>query len=358
MRYKEHIQALNRYSINDIERSPFWRLDKNEFCTTFPPHILEAFRGRVTDYSLQAYPSTFQTNAKAASLLDHVDERQVLLLPGSDYALKLCYEAFLEPDDAVCLPEPTYAMNSVFATLAKSRISLLPYSSDFTLDRRATLDRIAGARMLVLANPNQPTGRLEDSAFIESLLETCRRQETWVILDEAYWSFSGWTAAPFLKRFPNLIVVRSFSKSYGLAGLRLGAVIANSENVQYLANALPVYPVNSFALACLDVLLEHRSYFLSIVQEMCAVRNKISALYRGLGFDPHDSATNFVMVEAPSKFDAQAYIDFLKQNGILIRGPWTRPPYKNAFRVTLCGSKEFELLESATKRYARDVQVL
>lgn len=351
MKFKPHIEAIHRYLINDVDRSPFLRLDKNEFSFPFPPPILEEIRAAVGDYLLQAYPSTHDTLNHAAILLEHADENQILLTSGSDYALKLCYEALGHPGDRVALPNPTYAMNEVYAQLAEMSIVPLPYGRDLKLAQDHLFASLGQAAMIVLANPNQPTGRRENDQLIRELLDKTSARQQWLIIDEAYHAFSGYTAAHYVDDFDNLIVIRSFSKSYGIAGLRVGAIISQKKNIDYFAKVLPVYPVNALALEVLRILSQHKPYFAALHQELRCGRDLIIAFYNSLKCHAFPSDANFVMVETHGVFDLPSYLDHLKRQRILVRGPWTTPPFTQAFRVTTTTSPQVECLKQATLSY-------
>ena len=348
---KAHVDGIKRYIINDIDRSGFLRLDKNEFSVPFPDDILEDFRNCLTSYTLQAYPSTFEVNRQIAALVDHPCTEQILATPGSDYSLKACYDAFIKDGDEIGLPEPTYAMNDVYARAGGGRLVSFRYDDDLHLpydDIEAALPRL---RMIVIANPNQPTGRLEEATRFRQLLSDCRKHGVWAVVDEAYYSFSRFTVADLVDELDNLIVVRSFSKSYGLAGLRIGALIAQPQVVAYINKVMPVYCVNAVALAFLRVLTKHRSYFTHAVSEQRAGLKMVAELFKSLGCHCYESQTNFVMVESNPVVEASSFSSFLKERGILIRGPFTRHPFTNAFRISGTDPGGFATLKKATYQF-------
>jgi histidinol-phosphate aminotransferase len=348
MKFKPHIQEIQRYIVNDEDRSGCLRLDKNEYNVDLPAEILDQLRGCVTSYVVQAYPSTYGTLSTASKLLDYGNQDGILLTPGSDYGLKLCYEALLEPGDKVGLPYPTYAMNEVFAKLGNHPIVNFEYGPNLQIKADALFAGLDEISMFVLANPNQPTGRLETDALIQKLVAECRTRDIWLVVDEAYFEFSGYTAAKYIAEYPNLIVLRSFSKGYGMAGLRLGAALSQPNNIRYLGKAMPVYAIDAFALAALEVLLGNQAYFRQVQSDLRDARTTIETFYNARGCRALPSDTNFVMVESNSLFDTNLYISELKKRNILIRGPWRKHPYTDAFRVTTSSPANIEILKKVT----------
>lgn len=354
MYFNSKIESVERYLINDIDRSPYIRLDKNEFNVDFPQFLLEEIKDSINSYLIQAYPSTYQTNNHASYLLEYPDPDNILLVSGSDFGLKLCYESLCPVNGKIAIPNPTYAMNEVYAALAGAKIVSLSYDRSMHLCKEDFWQKISKVNMIVLANPNQPTGLLEDDSFLRELLERTLQNNCWVIIDEAYYSFSGYSVSKYIQEFENLVVLRSFSKSYGMAGLRLGAIISSKKNIDYISKIMPVYNVNSISLKLLEVFSKHKSYFDSLHKEMICQREDIMNYYAKLGFKPYKSQTNFVMIEAKQEFDVSSYINFLKTEGILIRGLWTLPPYCNAFRITLSDKISIQKLFQKTEIYINE----
>jgi histidinol-phosphate aminotransferase len=353
-RFKHNIASVRRFIVNDIDRSGFLRLDKNEFNVEFPTPFLDEVKENINSYLLQAYPSTYKANEYASILLEHEEESQILLTAGSDYALKACYEAFVDPGDIVGIPWPTYAMNEVYCSLVGGRIIKFPYCENFLLDQDALFKTLDSTQMVVIANPNQPTGLLEDNDCILQVLTQAQKNNIWVVIDEAYYSFCRSSVASLVEEFDNLIIIRSFSKSYGIAGLRLGAVISQAQNTEYLQKVLPVYSVNSFAIKIMEVLVNYKNFFDEIHKDMILARNRMIQYYNSIGCHAFQSKTNFVMIESNGKMNIDKYKNYLFEKKVIIREPWTSKPYKNAFRVTVSSLENIAKLEAFTSAFLKD----
>ncbi len=172
----------------------------------------------------------------------------MLLTNGGDDALRVFFDTFVEPRSHILICEPTFPMYRYYAEIAGARVEVSHYSKEMDFPLAGVLKALRKKpRVFFLANPNNPTGTLVDKAAIEKILKTA--PHTAVVLDEAYSDFSGVTGVPWIRRHPNLFIAKTFSKAAGLAGLRLGAVIAQSESLALVRRALPPFPVNAAALA-------------------------------------------------------------------------------------------------------------
>jgi histidinol-phosphate aminotransferase len=170
-------------------------------------------------------------------------------------------------------------------------------------------------RVFFLANPNNPTGTLVDKAAIEKLLKAA--QQTAVVLDEAYADFSGVTGVPWIRRHPNLFIAKTFSKAAGLAGLRLGAVIAQRESLALVRRALPPFPVNAAALTAGVAAVQERRTIERYIRETKRLREWFAAELRRRNVRVFPSACNFLLADFGSS--GPAFFGRLTRNGILIR---------------------------------------
>src|SRR5215472_1264017 len=196
---------------------------------------------------IATYPEYARPTRKIARYF-RVNPEELLLTNGGDDALRVFFDTFVEPGSHILICEPTFPMYRYYAEIAGARVESLRYSGEmeFPLDPaiRALRKR---PRVFFLANPNNPSGTLVSKAAVRKLLRAA--SHTAVVLDEAYADFSGLSGVPWIGRHPNLFIAKTFSKAAGLAGLRLGAVIAKRESLELVRRAMPPFPVNSAALA-------------------------------------------------------------------------------------------------------------
>ncbi|HEV2101747.1 MAG TPA: histidinol-phosphate transaminase [Candidatus Acidoferrum sp.] len=222
------------------------RLDFNENTTGCGNVARKALR-ELSSKELAMYPE-YQAPTQTLAKYFGVKPEELLLTNGGDDALRVFFDTFVEPGSHILICEPTFPMYRYYAEIAGARVAALRYSREMEFPLAAVLKALRNRpRVFFLANPNNPTGTLVEKSAIATILKTA--SHTAVVLDEAYADFSGVTVVPWIRRHANLFVAKTFSKAAGLAGLRLGAVIAQSESLAFVKRAMPPFPVNAAALA-------------------------------------------------------------------------------------------------------------
>jgi len=310
------------------------RLDFNENTLACSPRVIEALR-RITAADLTRYPERGSVEAIVASSLD-VAPAQVLLTNGVDEAIHVLCQAFLDRGDAMLLPVPTYSMYEVYGSAAEAQIDAVPAADGF----RFPLDAMLGAihsrtRLIAIANPNSPTGATVARDAVVAIAE--RAAQAVVLVDEAYYHFFGETVIDLIGKVPNLVVARTFSKAYGLAGLRLDALIAAEETMQWLRRVISPYSVNQLALACLPAALEDRAYLEWYVAEVKAARGVLTQALRDLGLEQWPSEANFILTRIGAAHGA--FVKAMRARGILTRDRSADPGCDGLVRITV-GTRE------------------
>ena len=308
-------------------------MDRNERTVEFPPEVVEEIRKRITDFTLRASPEPEPLYEKLAEWLG-ISRDMLLLTLGSDAALRMAHECYAgEGDEALSL-SPSFAMFPVYAGIAGAESRRVPFRDDLTLP----LEDILGAinprtRVVALANPNQPIERVFTPEETLRLLEACKRVGAMLIMDEAYHHFCDATALPFLRDHDNLVVTRTFSKAFGLAGLRLGYAVSRPQNIEALSKLRPMYDVHAVAVAAGLYLLEHEEVMLDYVRQ---TREGIAALKEGfgkMGIRTHGGESNSLLVALPAGLSPAECSKALKRKGFLVRAE-SEPPLANHLRVT------------------------
>jgi histidinol-phosphate aminotransferase len=290
------------------------RLDFNENTTGCGDAALAALR-RLSGKELAMYPE-YQAPTKILARYFGVKPEELLLTNGGDDALRVFFDTFVEPGSHILICEPTFPMYRYYAQIAGARVKTLHYSPEMAFPLVAVLKALReNPRVFFLANPNNPTGTLVDKAAIEKLLKAA--QQTAVVLDEAYADFSGVTGVPWIRRHPNLFIAKTFSKAAGLAGLRLGAVIAQRESLALVRRALPPFPVNVAALAAGVAAVQERRTIERYIRETKRLREWFAAELQRRNVRVFPSACNFLLADFGSS--GPALFGRLTRNGILIR---------------------------------------
>lgn len=290
------------------------RLDFNENPIGCSPAVRRAL-AKLSTASIAAYPEQETLRRKAASHFG-VRTDELLLNNGTDEALSLVVSAFVEAKDRVLLVEPTYAMYRFYSELAGARIIAPRYDDTMCFPWNDVLRALrAGPRVFFLPNPNSPTGNLLSLKQLQRILKAATR--TMVVIDEAYFEFSGVTVIPWIRRHRNLVVTRTFSKAAGLAGLRLGCIFVNRDLAAVMRKAQSPYPVSTAALAAGEAALRDRGFISRTVREVRRGRRELERGLARMGVRCFPSGGNFVLVFFGER--TKEIVGALTRKGTLVR---------------------------------------
>jgi len=293
------------------------RLDFNENTVGCSPRVLERLR-TLTYEDLARYPEREPVEAKVAEFLG-VPKQDLLLTNGVDEAIHLLCQTYLDPGDEALIVVPTYSMYRIYMTSAGAQVIAVSADSDFRLPVNVIRDSITPrTRMIAIANPNNPTGTFTAAGQLLEIARSAPNAAT--LIDEAYFEFCGQSILPERNAVPNFFITRTFSKVYGLAGLRAGVLIGPPDQMPSLRRVCSPYNVNAAALACIPDAIEDRPYIDRYVKEAIQSRNRLESTLgsRGIRFWP--SQANFVLAQiAATKSAAQAFVEQMRRRGILVR---------------------------------------
>jgi histidinol-phosphate aminotransferase len=312
------------------------RLDFNENTTGCSKAALRALR-KLSGKELAMYPE-YQAPANILAKYFGVNTEELLLTNGGDDALRVFFDTFVEPRSHILICEPTFPMYRYYAEIAGARVEALQYSREMEFPLAAVLKALRKKpRVFFLANPNNPTGTLVDKGAIEAILKAAPR--TVVVLDEAYADFSGVTGVPWIRRHANLFIAKTFSKAAGLAGMRLGAVIAQRESLAMVRRALPPFPVNVAALAAGVAAVGERRTIERYIRETKRLREWFATELKQRGVRVFPSKGNFLLADFGE--GGPALFRKLTRNDILIRER-SKDLGSGFARITIGTRKELE----------------
>jgi histidinol-phosphate aminotransferase len=290
------------------------RLDFNENTTGCGSAVRRAL-ARLTAKQIATYPEYEAPTRQLARYFGVLPE-ELLLTNGGDDALRVFFDTFVEPRTDVLICEPTFPMYRYYAEIAGARVKTLRYGRNMEFPLAEALAALRRRpRLFFLANPNNPTGTLVDSTAVHKLLRAA--SHTAVILDEAYAEFSVETAVPWINRYPNLFVTRTFSKAEGMAGLRLGAVIGRRDSLAFVRRAMPPYPVNLAALSAGVAAVQERKTIARYVRDVKRLRVWFAAELRKRKVRVFPTAANFLLADFGK--DGPAFFRKLARHNILVR---------------------------------------
>jgi histidinol-phosphate aminotransferase len=315
---RKAVQRLAPYNAPEEGRAKKLRLDFNENTVGCSPVVLRAL-SRMTAEEMAIYPE-YQATTKRLARFFGVRPEEMHLTNGIDDALHLIADTFINEGDSVLIVEPTFDMYRFFAELAGARVTALRYDDEMRFPVDAVIRALRQPakrrpRVLYISNPNNPTGTLVPREELRRILNAASR--TLVLVDEAYFDFSGLTILPWIRRYPNLLVARTFSKSAGLAALRVGCLFGKTEILAAMRRASTPYPVNSAALVAAEAATRDPRFLRSYTREVLLSRAMLEKGLVRLGARIYPSSANFVLADFGSA--AKRLVRALERKRILVR---------------------------------------
>ena len=318
------------------------RLDMNESTTGCSPRVLAKLNSMDAG-TLAQYPRREAGEKLVADFLG-VAPQQLLLTNGADEAIDLLCRAYLEPQDEIVIVVPTFGMYEVFAQMEHAKAIRVPAGPEFGFPLERVLNALtARTRIVVICNPNNPTGLDVPRSAIMQVIQAA--PDAAILLDEAYFDFYGQTMLDQIGKLPNLFVARTFSKAYGLAGLRLGVMVGDVEQMSVLRRMASPFNVNAFAVECLAEALADRQFVADYVAQVIASRDWLHKELEKLSFKCWPSYGNFILCRFGD--EKRAILEALRARGISLRD---RPDCEGCVRITVGKQQEMERLMAELKQ--------
>jgi histidinol-phosphate aminotransferase len=331
-RYGVPIEAILRFDLNTSPAPP-----------ELVGRLLAAgrFEAPLSEYP----PSDYRGLIEVAARVSGVGADELLVGAGADEILDLCGKAFLPAGGRAIVPTPTYAMYRVVSEQRRALADLVPRlgpDQGYALDLAATRDAARTADLVWLCSPNNPTGLPEPDGAIETLLDivavdalSAGRQPAIVVLDEAYAEFVGSSLLLLRERHPNLVVVRTASKAYALAGLRVGFAVARPETIARIAPYRPPGSVSTVSVTLVTEALTDPTGMVANVERVDAERDRLSAALRDAGWNVGPTVTNFVLVDFGTPERAAVVATGMLRRGLVPRTFPAGHPLAHALRLTI-----------------------
>src|SRR5215467_1341181 len=310
------------------------RLDFNENTSGCSPRVLERLR-QIDGEDLARYPVRDTGELAVAGHFD-ISPDELLLTNGTDEAIHLVCETYLEPGDEALIVVPTFRMFEIYAASTGAGVTSIPAGLYFQFPTERLLMAIKPrTRLIAIANPNNPTGALVPSRELSVIAQAAPAAA--LLVDEAYFEFSGETMMSRWRILPNLFVSRTFSKAYGLAGLRIGVLAGHEEQIRVLRRASSPYNLNSVALACLAEALADQAFVSNYVSQAIEGRRDLEAELSAWGIRFWPSRANFVLFYIGK--NSKPFIREMRARGILVRDRSSDYGCQDCVRITV-GSRE------------------
>jgi histidinol-phosphate aminotransferase len=338
--FRPNIAAMTGYVPGEQPQDPeIIKLNTNENPYPPSPKVYAALRKSI-NASLRLYPNPLSDSLRsAAAAVYGLEPSNIIAGNGSDELLSMLLRCFVGPRDRVSFPHPTYSLYDTLIEIQDGVRAAVDYPADFSLP-----GALAGqnAALTFLCNPNAPSGTLAPLSEIEKLARTVSGI---LIVDEAYIDFSeseGASAIPLLQRLPNLIVLRTFSKSFSLAGMRIGLAFASEEIVAGLMKVKDSYNLNRLSLVAATAALSDMPWMARNARRIQKSRKKLSSALRRMGYQVYPSHANFILVRKSGENLMPLYQE-LKRRKILVRY-FDVPELQDCVRITIGTAKEVQAL--------------
>lgn len=336
----ETVKSIQPYiptsSLNKIEQKPEqvpFKLDWNESTIPPSPKVFQALARCLGGANeLNWYPE-LSSQRLVSKLAEYVglDADHILVTNGSDDALELVCKTYLNPDDEVIIPSPTYTHFLVFAGARGAKLISVYNDEPMESNLRMILQALTyETKLLYLVNPNNPTGVCYTEAEIRHILETA--PHTLVIVDEAYFEFCGRTVVQLVREYDNLIVTRTFSKSFGIAGLRVGYLLTSPRIMIDLKRLFNPKSVNLFGQVAAEAALCDIDYLNDYVAQVTESKRLIVAFLRGRGIEACETPANFILFKVR---DTKRFCRFLEDEGVYARDRTNLPQMKGFIRMSV-----------------------
>ena len=312
------------------------RLDMNESTTGCSPRVLAKLRS-LDAQTLALYPRREPAEKLVADFLG-VAADQTLLTNGADEGIDLLCRAYLEIQSEIIVVTPAFAMYEVFAQIEDAKVVRVPAGPEFSFPLERVLAAISPqTRIIVICNPNNPTGLAVPRESILQVIEAAPHAA--VLLDEAYFDFYGETMMEQIGKLENLFIAHTFSKAYGLAGMRLGVMVGDQKQMSILRRMASPFNVNAFAVECLAEALADREFVKAYIEQVRKSRAWLQQELEKMNFKCWPSHANFVLCRLGDA--KKAILEALRARGIALRD---RPDCEGCVRITIGTQKEMERL--------------
>jgi len=331
------IRAMHGYIPGEQPQDKrYIKLNSNENPYPPSPQVLAALRNAIGE-DLRLYPDPLANRLRAqAATVYGLSHEQILVGNGSDDVLTMLMRTFVGPGDRVAFPVPTYSLYDTLVAMQEGEIVRVPYTDDFSLPPQlAEVD----AKLTILCHPNAPSGRLTPLPQVERLAQRVRGV---LVIDEAYIDFADETALPLLHKYPHVVILRTFSKSFSLAGMRIGLAFGHPEVLGELLKVKDSYNINRLSIVAAVAALEDYAWMRRNVEKIRATRARLITALRALRYRAYDSQTNFVLARKPGVRQEPIYLG-LKERGLLVRY-FSSPELADCLRITVGTDEEIDRL--------------
>jgi histidinol-phosphate aminotransferase len=317
---KPWLKKVTRLEPALIDRSKYLRLDKNERVVNFEKKFLNFLKKKLNTYFISAYPETTKIKRLISKKIG-VNHKNIFISAGSDMSLKTCVELYTKNYDKVIVLDPTFGMVNVYCGIYNLRQIKINYDKNLNLNYKKLIKNISKkVSLIILANPNSPTGTIIDHTIMLEILKKTNKLKIPIVIDEAYAGFYKASYIKYINKFKNLIIIRTFSKSFGLAGLRAGYAVGNAQNIKLMNKFRPMYEINSISCLAIEFLLNNISLVKKNIDQVEKSKQFMIKELTKLNINFINTNANFFHIELGK--NVKKFEKVFRKSGILFRkGP-------------------------------------
>lgn len=350
MSWEDNVRRVEPYVPGEQTKNlKIIKLNTNECPYPPSPKVEQTMRDFDVD-KLRLYPDPTVTDLnKAWAEYCHLKPEQVFSGVGSDDVLAIAFLTFFYGKKPILFPDITYSFYDVWADLFRIPYTTKALDEDFRICKEDYYGENGG---VIIANPNAPTGEAEDLSEIEDII--CHNPDSVVIVDEAYVDFGAKSAIPLVEKYDNLLVVQTFSKSWALAGLRIGFAMGNPKLIRYMNDvkfSFNSYTMNMTAIKLGVAAISDCTYTQELVARIVKTRERVKPLLRELGFKLGDSKSNFVFA-AHQSVPAAELFQMLREHDILVRY-FNKPRIDQYLRISIGTDEQMDRLLEVLREYLK-----
>ena len=332
-KYLKDLKRLRAGTYRDTKSGLF--LDRNERSMPYSPEIIMELHTRIQKIHLGLYPEMVPFYNKLSNWLG-IPKNQIYVTEGVSGAIKSLIETLTIPSKhTILFPFPTFAMYPVYCNMFNVEAKKIGYDANYKLDKQKLFDLVdCNTAILFLPNPNMPIEGTLNINELKSLAEHCNKTETILAIDEVYYPYGGPTAIELIDHFDNVFVMRSFSKAFGLASIRVGYLLGSEANIDYVSKTRTGYETNSVSMEIASFFIDHFSHIEDYIQSVKDGLNYLKGEFGKSGIEYHGGNTsNFLYVNLHDQNLTNDIVRELRKKGIYIRGGWP-VPYSTGFSIT------------------------
>ena len=348
---KLKIDNIYRLSTSSNSRLDQIRLDKNERADAHLSFFFNKLKDNITSDLISAYPEFDKIYKKLSKKLK-VNANNIVFTAGSDQAIKNTFELFYKKNKEVITIDPTFAMVDIYCKIFRTKQIKIGYDNNLKLRLKDIYGAInKNTSLIILANPNSPTGTVITKRDLIKIIKKAAKYNAKVLLDEAYHEFSTYNFSSKIKDYKNLIIIRTFSKIFGLAGLRAGYVLSNKEIIKKYFAIKPMYEINSIAVKALKLILNNQKFINVYLKEMKEGEEYAKIFCKKNNFKFIKCHANFFHIYF--NHDPKKIQNYLLKKKILIKGGPGVDNFEKYLRISFAKKSTISLILNEVKKYLK-----